>query len=374
MLKLTWLTLLLLLGLVPIVPITHAHELRPAIADLSVQDSRLAVTMRLNLEALIARIGPAHDDTDSSPDAERYNALRELSAADLQQQFEQFYVDWHNSLSVRVLPDTRLDLALANLQIPDTGDTRVARDSMLTLTSALPTGASALQWQWASRNGPVIVRFGAQDDANAFSQFVQPGESSDPITLDATPTRSVQDTLIDYLTVGFVHIVPRGLDHILFVVGLFLLAPRLKPILWQVSSFTLAHTITLALGVTGVVSITPAVIEPLIALSIAVIAVENLLTDRLHPWRPAVVFGFGLLHGLGFAGVLNDVGFSRSELIGALLAFNVGVELGQLCVIALCFLLVGWPLRHWRGYRRFITVPASLALAAIGVIWCVQRL
>src|SRR5207247_1613157 len=108
------------------------------------------------------------------------------------------------------------------------------------------------------------------------------------------------ETSLRYLRLGFRHIVPEGTDHILFVLGLFLLSPRLRPMLLQVSAFTLAHTATLALSTLGVVRLSPAVVEPLIALSIAYVAAENTLRQELRPWRAALVFGFGLLHGLGF--------------------------------------------------------------------------
>ena len=94
-------------------------------------------------------------------------------------------------------------------------------------------------------------------------------------------------------------------------------------------------------GLYGVVSVPPSVVEPLIAVSIVFIAVENFLTDRLTPWRPYLVFGFGLIHGLGFAGVLHEVGLARDDFINGLIAFNVGVEFGQLAVIALAFLVTG---------------------------------
>ena len=98
---------------------------------------------------------------------------------------------------------------------------------------------------------------------------------------------------------------PKGLDHILFVLGLFLLSPRLKPLLWQVTAFTVAHSVTLVLSSYKYVTLPSDVVEPLIALSIAFIAVENIFTTQLNWWRPVIVFAFGLLHGLGFAGVLG---------------------------------------------------------------------
>lgn len=192
-------------------------------------------------------------------------------------------------------------------------------------------------------------------------------------TLALNTTETVVEVFTNYLELGFLHIIPRGFDHILFIIGLFLLSPRLKALLWQVSAFTLAHTVTLALGATGVVRLPVEIVEPLIALSIVWIAVENLLTDRLHRWRIGVVFCFGLLHGLGFAGVLQEIGFVGGHFYSALLAFNLGVELGQLAVIALCFLIVGWAMRR-PVYHGRIVVPASWVIALIGTLWVLERI
>jgi hypothetical protein len=132
---------------------------------------------------------------------------------------------------------------------------------------------------------------------------------------------------------GYTHILPKGTDHILFVLGIFLLSTRWRPILAQVTAFTVAHTITLGLTIYGIVSLSPRIVEPLIALSIVYVAVENVVTPELRPWRVALVFAFGLLHGMAFAGVLSQLGLPRTEFLTALLCFNAGVELGQLSVI-----------------------------------------
>jgi hypothetical protein len=203
--------------------------------------------------------------------------------------------------------------------------------------------------------------------------LLEAGEVSPPIPLDRLPAPpTAGETARRYLRLGFVHILPRGLDHILFVLGLFLLAPRVRPLLLQVSAFTVAHTATLALATVGWVRLPAALVEPLIALSIVYVAVENLLTDRLRPHRTAVVFAFGLLHGLGFAGVLTELGLPPGQLLPALLAFNTGVELGQLAVLALAFLALGAFLRRpW--FRSRVAVPLSLAIAAAGLFWAVER-
>jgi hypothetical protein len=176
----------------------------------------------------------------------------------------------------------------------------------------------------------------------------------------------------DYVVLGFEHIIPEGLDHILFVLGLFLLSTKMGPLLWQVSAFTLAHTVTLACATYGVIQLAPSIVEPLIALSIAYVAIENVCTSKLHAWRPIVVFVFGLLHGLGFSGVLQELGLPPGRVATALVSFNVGVELGQLAVIALAFLVVGW-FRHRPWFRRRIVIPLSLAIAAVGLYWSLER-
>lgn len=121
-----------------------------------------------------------------------------------------------------------------------------------------------------------------------------------------------------------------------------------------------------------VVSLPSRLVESLIAASIAYVAIENLFTSRLHAWRPAIVFGFGLLHGLGFADVLKELGLPRAQFVPALISFNVGVELGQLAVVALALAAVGW-FRDKPYYRKTIVIPASAVIAAVGVYWSIER-
>ena len=175
-----------------------------------------------------------------------------------------------------------------------------------------------------------------------------------------------------YVRLGFEHILPGGLDHILFVLALFLASTRLKPLLIQVSVFTLAHTITLGLAATGWITAPAAVVEPLIAASIAFVAFENLVAKDMTPWRPLLVFGFGLFHGLGFASALLDLGMPDDQFLTALVGFNIGVELGQLTVILAAWVLLHrWFARPW--YRRWVVLPASFLIALAGSWWAIQR-
>jgi hypothetical protein len=234
------------------------------------------------------------------------------------------------------------------------------------LTGRVPAGAREVTF-WASRALPPVNLTIAEDGSpRQVREVLESGEESPPFVLGG----SAKDP--GYLRLGFWHIVPEGIDHVLFVLGLFLLSPRLRPLLVQVSAFTAAHTATLALSALGVVRLPPSVVEPLIALSIAYVAVENTLSTTLRPWRVVLVLGFGLLHGLGFAGVLGKLGLPRGDFLTGLLAFNAGVELGQLAVLALAFLTIGaFRSRPW--YRRRIVVPLSLGIAATGLYWTVAR-
>ena len=241
------------------------------------------------------------------------------------------------------------------------------------MIGGLPAGAKQFTWMysWTFATYSLTVR----ETGAETTEWLDGGQMSTPMSLALSahaPNRLA--TGFRYLALGFTHIVPNGLDHMLFVLGIFLLSRRLREVLAQVSAFTIAHSITLALSVYGIVSVSPAVVEPLIAVSIAYVAIENIFMSALRPWRVALVFAFGLLHGMGFAGALKDLGLPRSEFVVALATFNVGVEAGQLAVIGAAFLLVGWYCgrRHW--YRRLVVVPASVLIACMAVYWTVQRL
>ncbi len=241
-----------------------------------------------------------------------------------------------------------------------------------TLRGRLSASARSIRWYYGLVGDPYPLTL-TLGDGSSVTEWVQGDAWSTALSLGGPFTRpTIGSRLRQYLVLGFVHILPRGLDHILFVIGLFLLRARMRPVLAQVTTFTLAHSMTLGLSLYGVVSLPPRIIEPLIALSIAYVAVENIRTDRLTPWRLAMVFMFGLLHGMGFAGVLTSLHLARTDFAVALLGFNLGVEAGQLAVIAGAALLVGW----WRvqpWYRLRVVVPASLVIAATGLYWTVAR-
>jgi len=177
-----------------------------------------------------------------------------------------------------------------------------------------------------------------------------------------------------YLGLGYKHILPLGFDHILFVLSLFLLSPKLKSILWQSTAFTVAHSVTLGLAMYHVITPSPKIIEPLIALSIMYVALENIFSPKLKASRIGVVFLFGLVHGLGFAGALGEMGLPSNAYFTSLIMFNLGVEFGQVTIILLAFYLLG----KWWGnkpfYRNTIVIPLSILIVIVAGYWTVQRI
>jgi HupE / UreJ protein len=183
----------------------------------------------------------------------------------------------------------------------------------------------------------------------------------------------VQHVVWFYLKLGFTHIIPEGIDHILFVAGLCLLSTKIKTILWQATAFTVAHSVTLALSMKNIIVLPAAVVEPIIALSILFVAVENMLLMQLKPGRIVIVFMFGLIHGMGFASALNEIGLPRNQFFTSIISFNAGVELGQAAVIAAVFALIITPLGKKTWYRQRIVYPLSVLIGLIAAWWTIER-
>ncbi|MCR9268837.1 MAG: HupE/UreJ family protein [Hyphomonadaceae bacterium] len=187
--------------------------------------------------------------------------------------------------------------------------------------------------------------------------------------------RPALETFSLYVKIGVQHILPGGLDHILFVLAMFFSTRRWRPLLIQISAFTVAHTITLGMVAAGVFAPPASIVEPLIAATIAFVAIENLVFKEMTRWRPAIVFGFGLIHGMGFAGFFGSLGLPDDQFWSALIGFNIGVEIGQLAVVALAALLL-WPVKQRISeglYRHAFVWPASGFIGLVGAYWAIER-
>jgi len=363
-----------------------AHEIQPGIADLRIEPEGIEIELLVNVETRFAGIDATiYTDSNEAPEAEEYDRLRALSPQALTELTEDRWREIADGLIVTGIGP----LELVNVEVPLEALAELARESRLTLRAPLLDGTEVVQFGWAESFGPLVVRQVRPD--GVFAVLLRGGEVTPDLPVGGVFKESAGDAFSRFVVEGFEHIVPKGLDHILFVLGLFFFALAWSPLLWQVTAFTVAHSVTLALATLGVVTIPDNwmwLVEALIALSITYVALENILRPQLGWWRPAVVFAFGLLHGLGFASVLGDLGLAPGQFALSLLAFNIGVEIGQLAVILAAFLVLVLAVQVAKFARlenaeiwvqeqpvmyRAMSLVGSILIAIVGAYWFIER-
>lgn len=357
-----------------------ADVVKPALVEISADTrGKAVIELRVSLEALMTGINARYKNTQDAPNAAEYDALRVLQKDALGLEFDEF----RSTLLERIwlkADGTPLPLTITAVEIPEPGYTKVPRISVLTITAPLARSTETLQWYYPGKFGDNAVRVRqVNEEAEQWHwsewQWLRSDKPSEPFTLsEVFNRRPVHQVVGEYVVLGFKHILPYGLDHILFIIGIFLLSTKLKPLLWQVTMFTVAHTISLGLAINGIFDLPANIVEPLIALSIAYIGFENIFAKSLHKSRLLLVFLFGLLHGMGFASVLMEFGMPQDAFLTALISFNVGVELGQLLVIMLGYLTVGFWFSKKPWYHNAITVPGSAIIAVFGLYWTFERI
>ena len=430
MAKLTW-VLLLSSGLAATITPACAHEVQPTIADLTVAEGAAELVMRVNIEALLSGIDLDEVvDTNDADEADAYDALRARPPEEIAAQAKRLLERW-NDLPLLTIDGAPVQLSTASMTVPENVNIELPRIATWELRGQAFADPQTAIVAWPDGSGALVLR---QQGVDApYTGYIEGGDTTPAISLGGGSAQGPGTAFLNYIPVGFDHIVPKGLDHILFVLGLFFLSAHLRPLVWQISAFTLAHTVTLALGALGWVNVPGSIVEPLIAASIVYVAVENIFHSGLNRWRPLVIFGFGLLHGLGFASVLGEFGLPEGQFIPALIGFNIGFEVGQIAVVLVAAACAWWALHVLRGrgqprpavagyavltglaliaafvplpgaevspalfalpiaamfaacglavqfrdstalpYRRFVAVPASAAIALVGAYWFVER-
>lgn len=364
--------------LLALCPVTGmADVVKPALAELTIyQDGQLHFEIRASIEALLTGINAQYKNTKDAPNAAEYDRLRAMQPNQLRKEFSAFEKTFLSEITLD-FDGRKADLEITDVEVPESGYKKIPRISIITLKGSLPPGAENFSWIYPEKFGDTAFRYRHFiKDEYTWSQWtwLRNGKSTGKIGIEAGfVQRPFVDVVFTYLKIGFLHIVPKGVDHILFILGIFLLSTRLSPLLWQVTAFTVAHTITLGLSMYGIIDLSPRIVQPLIALSIAYVGLENIYFATLRPSRVVVVFLFGLLHGMGFAAFLGDLGMLRSDFATTLISFNVGVELGQLSLLLGAFILLGLPFRSTLNYRALVTIPGSLLISALGLMWTVDR-
>jgi len=364
----------------------HADIVKPALIEINVNElGQIDIEARVSIEALLTGINSKYKNTKDAPNAAEYDVLRKMQIEELAKEFSTFQQRFLDQVSLKAHISNDhagedLFLTISEIKIPEPGYTKVPRISLIKLKSKVELNQTALTWYYPMTFGDNAVRLRQVDDvAKKYHwsewQWLRKDETSKAFSLtEIVAKRPLYQTISNYIALGFQHILPKGLDHILFILGLFFFSLALKPLFWQITMFTVAHTITLGMSMNGIISLPASIVEPLIALSIVYIGIENVVSKRLKNSRLLLVFLFGLLHGLGFASVLADFGLPNNDFVTALISFNIGVELGQLVIILGAFILVGLWFKNKNWYRASISSPASLLIATIGIYWFIQRL
>lgn len=361
-----------------------ADIVKPALIEISVNtNGTFSIEVRASIEALLTGINSRYKNTKESPNSQAYDDLRVLPAEQLLKAFKPFHENFLGEIKL-TFDNESVPFQIASVEIPEPGYVKVPRISLIVLKGNIPLTAKSMTWFYPERFGDNAVRVRQVDEVNekwhwSPWQWLKNNEVSQPFSLTEVFTQQTFfETVSIYLVSGFEHIFPKGMDHILFILGIFLLGTRISPLLWQVTMFTIAHTITLGLSMNGIINLPANIVEPLIALSIAFIAIENILTPKLHKSRLFIVFIFGLLHGMGFASVLSDFGMPDNAFATALISFNIGVEIAQVAIILVAyFILAYWfrnKLDNEQQYRRIVVIPASLLIALIGLYWTYERI
>jgi hypothetical protein len=356
------------------ISVSWSHEIRPAVVEIDISQPKFVKLKALvNFEALMAGVssqyGRALDHSEQDP---KYEEFRKLSQTEFEQKIRLFLPVWTAGLELR-LNGRKISLSADQITVREAQDTNLPRLTEVYLSGAKPKNIRKLYWSVKSEFGTSILRVKTNDENKIKAYWLKNAEHKN-IDIKIKADENYFTTFFGYINVGFVHILPFGMDHILFILGLYFLSTRINLLIIQVTSFTIAHSITLALAtIWADFQIAPSIIEPLIAASIVFIAIENFFTDRLSKWRPVIIFVFGLIHGVGFSGVLREVGFAGTDQLVALAGFSIGVEVGQISVICIAYLMVGYWFGRKVWYRRRIVQPCSLLIGMTGAFWLVER-
>lgn len=356
----------------------QAHEINQVKASMKVTDAGWDATIEIECWALYSEKG-AHLPDEKDPNFAGTAWMKLLSPEELNQMkttAETYLKDcFQLSLGEQKLSyDINfLDFATADpvWKTTEKGQTVY----QIALHGQWPPGASgALTMTWSDYSeDPLSLQLQTTDDPiRVMRILVEKPVVLTEISSTGKVAKAKKTSLVEWIVHGFQHIIPKGLDHILFILGLFLLQPKIRPLLAQSTAFTIAHSITLGMVVAGWFTVPSSIVEPAIALSIAYVGLENMWVKELKPWRVWLIFSLGLLHGMGFASVMKDLDIPEGSIFTPLLGFNIGVECGQLAVLLGAFIVTGALLK--RPIFARIRWVGSLLIGLMGLYWTIERL
>ncbi|MBW5290135.1 MAG: putative membrane protein [Candidatus Ruthia sp. Asou_11_S2] len=360
-----------------LIGVSIADVVKPALVEISIYpDKKVNIVIDLSLEALITGIGTQYKNTTDAPNSAQYDTLRSLTADDLREQFKAFETEFLNYILLTI-NERPQQLTLTSAKIDIVGYKKRPRKTLLTYSTQLKKWPKTLSWQYNKAYGDSVLRYQIYKEGEYnWSQWrwLRNGATSGVIDINHPEPITTMQRMLQFVSIGFDHVMPLGWDHILFIIGMALSSLMWRRLLLLVSAFTLAHTLTLGLAMLGIVEISGRIIEPLIAFSIAYVAIENLLPNQSIKRKSIIVFLFGLVHGLGFASMLKSFKMSSDNFLTTLISFNIGVELAQIVIVSGVVLFLFFIKSLNLNYKKIVIIPTSIVISLIGIWWGIERI
>ena len=357
--------------------ITISHEIKPSIADFTYDENFLNIKIRLNAELILSNIDASKiSNTNSSSLSDIYDKLRVLNTIELENLFKSSWQEISTNIDIKINNETK-KINLINIEVEDIKNFEISRDTHIYLQVLLNNNSEYFTFSWIKKYGPIILRENSNHklEDELFTEYLQSGIESNQFSFNEKNFKNRLNSFIKFFVLGVQHIIPKGLDHILFIFGLFLFSSSLKKLITQITIFTIAHSITLIFVSLSLMKINPQIVEPIIALSIVYVGIENIFKNYVKEYlRYVVILFFGLLHGLGFALVLSDIGYRSTDLFINLISFNIGIEVAQISIVLVLYLLVALNFAKNKNYRMFFQVPSSILISSIGLYWFFERI
>ena len=354
-----------------------SHEIKPSIADFTHDETYLKFKIRLNAELILSNIDASTvSNTDSSSLSEIYDKFRILSKKDLEEMFQNSWSEISSNIDIKINNETK-KINLIKTEVEDIKNFEISRDTHVYFRVLLDENSEQFTFRWVKNYGPIILRENNNNklEDELVTEYLQSGIESSQFSFKENNFSKTFNSFAKFFVLGIQHIIPKGLDHILFIFGLFLFSSSLKKLISQITIFTIAHSITLIFVSLSLMRINPQIVEPIIALTIVYVGVENIFKNYLKEYlRYVVILFFGLLHGLGFALVLNDIGYRSTDLLINLISFNIGIEVAQILIILVLYLLIALKFGKNKNYRIYFQVPSSILISSIGLYWFFDRI
>ncbi len=352
-----------------------AHEIKPAIVEFNKVKNQINIVLKFNAEAFLANIDASdYKETINFSNSIKYSELRLLPREILKEKVFESRDQIINSIFIKT-SKKQLNLKLVEINVLEEKNIEKVRFTKVYLKTEIKFIETPITFSAKKIFGPLIFKNFSNIDKNTDkpqSQWLKPGNQTSNLGILQVKNNTTNFSILGIWN-GILQIILYGFDHILFILGLFFFSHKLKPLLIQVTTFTIAHSITLIFGGLGYINISPLIIEVIIAASIIWIGFENLFRKKMKVSRIGVIFTFGLIHGLGFASMFKLKGLEGTEYYLNLLSFNIGIELGQLITLLPLMILI--PLfNRLSWYRILIAMPASIIIALFGVEMFIDRI